>query len=293
MDFNALQAFTEVARCQSFSRAAEALFITQPAISKRITALERELGIKLFNRINRSISLTEAGRALLPRVQAIRSEIEAIRRYATDLSGDVSGTLSMGTSHHIGLRRLPPVLKHFNSEYPHVQLDIRFEDSEQACLAVERGELEIAIATLPAHIPPQLKTHTIWTDRLEVVTAPDHPLQQQATVSLQDLSTHPCVLPSKDTFTYQILRNALQQLNVNLNVHMSTNYIETLKMLVSSGFGWSLLPHTMLDGSITTIDTELKLERQLGSVTHRKRTLSNAALAMLSTLEHFQDAECT
>lgn len=289
MDFNALQAFTEVARHQSFSQAAEALFITQPAISKRITALERELGVKLFNRINRSVSLTEAGRALLPRVQAIRSEIEAIRRYAADLSGDVSGTLSMGTSHHIGLRRLPPVLKQFNQEYPHVQLNIRFEDSEQACLAVERGELEIAIATLPAHIPPQLETKTIWTDRLEIVTAPDHPLQQQAEVSLQDLSTQPCVLPSKDTFTYQILREALQQLNVELNVHMSTNYIETLKMLVSSGFGWSLLPHTMLDDSISAINTELKLERKLGTVTHRKRTLSNAALAMITTLEQFCD----
>ncbi len=291
MDFNALQAFTEVARCQSFSQAAEALFITQPAISKRITALERELDVRLFNRINRSVSLTEAGRELLPRVQAIRSEIEAIRRYAADLSGDVSGTLSMGTSHHIGLRRLPPVLKHFNNEYPHVQLDIRFEDSEQACLAVERGELEIAIATLPAHIPPQLKTKTIWIDRLEIVTAPDHRLQQQTKVSLQELSTYPCVLPSKDTFTYQILRDALQTLNVKLNVHMSTNYIETLKMLVSSGFGWSLLPHTMLDDSIAALEAELKLERKLGSVTHRKRTLSNAALAMLNTLEQFQDAE--
>ena len=289
MDFNALQAFTEVARHQSFSQAAEALFITQPAISKRITALERELGIKLFNRINRSVSLTEAGQALLPRVQAIRNELEAIRSYAADLSGEVSGILSMGTSHHIGLRRLPQVLKHFNSQYPQVQLDIRFEDSEQACLAVERGELEIAIATLPAQIPPQLKTNTIWIDRLEIVTAPDHPLQKKDEVSLQDLSIHACVLPSKDTFTYQILRDALQRLNVELNVHMSTNYIETLKMLVSSGFGWSLLPHTMLDDSISALKTELTLERKLGSVTHQKRTLSNAALAMLDTLDKFQD----
>ncbi|MGB1009735.1 MAG: LysR family transcriptional regulator [Thiolinea sp.] len=289
MDFNALQAFTEVARCQSFSQAAEALFITQPAISKRITVLERELGVRLFNRINRSVSLTEAGRSLLPRVQALNSEIEAIRRYAADLSGDVSGILSMATSHHIGLRRLPPVLKHFNQHYPKVQLDIRFEDSEQACLAVERGELEVAIATLPAHIPEQLETHTIWVDKLQIVTAPDHPLQNQQPVSLTTLSTHPCVLPSKDTFTYQILRDKLQQLKVELNVHMSTNYIETLKMLVSSGFGWSLLPHTMLDDSIAAIETDLLLERRLGSVVHRKRTLSNAAVAMLETLEQFQD----
>ena len=289
MDFNALQAFVEVARCQSFSGAAEALFITQPAVSKRITALEREFGVKLFNRINRSVSLTEAGRSLLPRVTALRGEIESIRRYAADLSGDVSGTLSMSTSHHIGLRRLPPVLKQFNQQYPQVQLDIRFEDSEQACHAVERGELEIAIATLPSTIPPQLETKTIWIDRLTIVTAPEHPLYQQGYASLEDLATWPCVLPSKDTFTYQILRNRLRQLHVELNVHMSTNYIETLKMLVSSGFGWSLLPHTMLDDSIVAIETDLKLERKLGSVVHRKRTLSNAAVAMLETVGKFLD----
>ena len=289
MDFHELNTFIEVARYRSFSQAAEALFITQPAVSKRITALETELGVKLFNRINRSISLTEAGRTLLPRVQALRSEAEAIRRYAADLSGDVSGILSMGTSHHIGLRRLPPVLKHFNNQYPQVQLDIRFEDSEQACFAVERGELEIAITTLPAHIPPQLKASTIWVDRLEIVAAPDHPLHKLKHVSLVELAKHPCVLPSKDTFTYQILRSKLQQLQIDLTVHMSTNYIETLKMLVSSGFGWSLLPHTMLDDTILSIETDITLERKLGTVIHRKRTLSNAALAMLTTLDQFQN----
>ena len=74
MDINALNAFVEVARHQSFSLAAETLFLTQPAISKRITALETELGTALFNRINRKVTLTEAGRALLPRVEALRND---------------------------------------------------------------------------------------------------------------------------------------------------------------------------------------------------------------------------
>ena len=121
------------------------------------------------------------------------------------------------------------------------------------------------------------------------MTAPEHPLYQQGYASLEDLATWPCVLPSKDTFTYQILRDRLRQLHIELNVHMSTNYIETLKMLVSSGFGWSLLPHTMLDDSIVAIETDLKLERKLGSVVHRKRTLSNAAVAMLETVGEFRD----
>ncbi|MEZ5477605.1 MAG: LysR substrate-binding domain-containing protein [Thiolinea sp.] len=263
------------------------MYLTQPAVSKRITALESELGVRLFNRINRRVSLTEAGRALLPRVRALRNDMEDIRRFAADLSGSVSGALVMGTSHHIGLRRLPPVLRHFNRRYPDVQLDIRFEDSEQACQAVERGELEIAIVTLPALIPEQLDARTLWIDQLHIVAAPDHPLHRQSRVTLADLAGYPCVLPSKDTYTYQILQHRLASLKIPLNVQMSTNYIETLKMLVSSGFGWSLLPHTMLDDSVLPVHIDLPLQRELGTVVHRKRVLSNAARAMLDALERF------
>ena len=291
MDINTLSAFIEVARHQSFSQAADALFLTQPAISKRITALENELGVPLFNRINRSVSLTEAGRALLPRVQALKNEIEDIRRFASSFSGSINGKLAMGTSHHIGLRRLPPALQFFNQNYPDVQLDLHFVDSEQACHAVERGELEIAVVTLPTELPEQLQASHLWTDELHIVAPLQHPLSHAGKnqCSLEELALHPCVLPSANTYTYQILRQALEPLRLRLNVHMNTNYIETLKMLVSSGFGWSLLPHTMLDESIVSIETPLKLQRSLGVITHQKRTLSNAAKAMLETLTQFAD----
>lgn len=285
MDLNALIAFVEVARYQSFSMAADALFISQPAISKRISALEAELGTALFNRINRKVTLTEAGRALLPRVQALRTELEDIRRLASNLSGDVHGALTMGTSHHIGLHRLPPALSEFNQRYPAVQLDLRFVASEQACQAVERGELELAIATLPHQLPEQLQAQVIWTDQLHIVTSPNQPLSQLGKASLEELVQHRCVLPSKDTYTYQIISQALGNLENQLTVYVSTNYLETLKMLVSAGFGWSLLPDTLLDEKLVIVDTPLKLQRELGVITYRKRTLSNAARGMLGILE--------
>ena len=285
MDLPALIAFIEVARYQSFSLAAEALFMSQPAISKRISALELELGTTLFNRINRQVTLTEAGRALLPRVQALRTELEDIRRLASNLSGDVQGKLTMGTSHHIGLHRLPPALNAFNQRYPAVQLDLRFVASEQACQAVERGELELAIATLPNQLPEQLQAQVIWTDQLHIVTSPNQPLSRLGHIALEALVQHRCVLPSKDTYTYQIISQALGKLENQLAVYVSTNYLETLKMLVSAGFGWSLLPDTLLDEKLAIVDTPLQLQRELGVITHRKRTLSNAARGMLGILE--------
>jgi DNA-binding transcriptional LysR family regulator len=284
MDLHALTAFVEVARYQSFSLAADALFISQPAISKRISALEAELGTALFNRINRKVTLTEAGRALLPRVEALRTELEDIRRLASNLSGDVHGALVMGTSHHIGLHRLPPALSEFNQRYPAVQLDLRFVASEQACQAVERGELELAISTLPNELPEQLQAQVIWTDQLHIVTSPHQALAQMGKVSLAELVKHRCVLPSKDTYTYQIISQALGQLEAQLSVYVSTNYLETLKMLASAGFGWSLLPHTLLNENLVIVETPLNLKRELGVITHRKRTLSNAARGMLGIL---------
>lgn len=284
MDMHALQAFVEVARRGSFSLAAEALFVTQPAVSKRVSTLEQELGARLFDRIGRKISLTEAGRALLPRARRLLIEAEDMKRFASSLSERVSGSLVMGTSHHIGLHRLPPVLKAFRASHASVNLDIRFMDSEQACHAVEQGDLELAIVTLPSSVPGNLQVEPIWTDRLHVVIEPGHPLNRGGKIPLQELAASPCVLPGSSTYTHSILKNAIADLDLELKVNMTTNYLETLKMLVKTGFGWSLIPHTMVDGDVAVLDTDLQLQRELGSVIHRQWTLSNAASAMLATL---------
>ena len=284
MDIAALRAFIAVAETDSFSLAAERLFLTQPAVSKRIAGLESELDTRLFDRIGRTVTLTESGRALLPRAQRILVELEDSARAIANLSGKIHGTLRFGTSHHIGLHRLPPALQQFTRSNPQVRLDIRFMDSEQACQAVEQGDLELAIVTLPSTVPENLQVETIWIDRLHVVVAPGHPLDRGEKIQLEELAAYPCVLPGTGTYTRSILRNAIADLDLELNVSMTTNYLETLKMLVRTGFGWALIPHTMVDGEVSVLDTDLHLQRELGSVIHRQRTLSNAARAMLETL---------
>ncbi len=110
MDTQSLQAFLAVADCGSFSRAAEQLHLTQPAVSKRIAVLENQTRARLFDRIGRRVSLTEAGRVLLPRARQILVMVDDSRRALGNLDGDVGGELILATSHHIGLHRLPPIL---------------------------------------------------------------------------------------------------------------------------------------------------------------------------------------
>ena len=287
MEFAALKAFVAVAETGSFSVAAERLFLSQPAVSKRIAALESELDARLFDRIGRTVTLTEGGVALLPRAQKLLMELEDSIRAISSLSGEVRGTLCFATSHHIGLHRLPPTLKRFTQMYPQVRLDIRFMDSEAACVAVEHGELELGIVTLPPEPSIKLTTEVIWEDPLGIVVSRNHPLAEQADVTLDQLAQHVAVLPATNTYTRQIAELAFSRLGLTLEIALSTNYLETIKMLVSVGIGWSLLPNTMLDKHISKLSVEeLSLQRSLGIVYHRDRTLSNAARALISELRN-------
>lgn len=148
MDLANLSAFIAIAETGSFSGAGERLHLTQPAISKRIAGLEQQLDVRLFDRLGREVSLTEASRALLPRAYQILNVLDDTRRALTNLTGEVSGRLTLATSHHIGLHRLPPLLRAFTRQYPAVALDIQFLDSEVAYEEILHGRAEIAVITL-------------------------------------------------------------------------------------------------------------------------------------------------
>ncbi|SMO76160.1 transcriptional regulator, LysR family [Alcanivorax sp. DSM 26295] len=285
MDTQALTAFLAVAESGSFSTAAERLFLTQPAVSKRIAQLEQQLGTRLFDRVGRRIRLTEAGEALLPRARQVLLDLEDMDRAISNLTGTVSGTLRIGTSHHIGLHRLPPVLRRFSREYPDVKLDIHFIDSEEAWEAVLHGDLEMGVVTLPPQPDPRLHSQAVWQDPLVFMAAPEHPLARLDRVTLETLTGYSAILPSPVTFTRRIVESLFEEQALTLNISMSTNYLETIHMMVSIGLGWSVLPETMLDDSVVRLNVDTALPvRRLGVVTHPGRSRSNAAGAFLDIL---------
>ncbi len=279
MDIQALSAFRAVAETGSFTRAAARLFITQPATSKRVAALEAELGVKLFDRIGQRPELTHAGRLLLPRAIRILDEVAESRRQIVNLSGKICGRLVFATSHHIGLHRLPPVLQRFTRRYPEVQLDLRFMASERACREVEAGHLELAVVTLPESTGANLHAEKLWDDKLEFVVSHD----SQAS-NLNMLAQRDAILPSRETVTRQLIARRFRESGFELTVAMETNYLETIKKMVEIGLGWSALPATMVDDSLRVVPIENPIHRQLGIVTCPRRTLSNAGAAMNALL---------
>ncbi|MFC3283792.1 LysR family transcriptional regulator [Litchfieldella rifensis] len=292
MDTQSLQAFLAVADSGSFSQAGEHLHLTQPAVSKRIATLEEQIGTRLFDRIGRRVSLTEAGHLLLPRAREILVMVDDSRRALRNLAGDVAGSLTMATSHHIGLHRLPPILKAYTQRHPEVRMDMRFLDSEQAYQGVLDGELEIAVVTLAPVPDPQLTVVPLWIDRLRFVCGHDHPLASLSPLPLSTLSNFDAVLPGHLTFTRGIVVDTFARDGLKVNVALSTNYLETLKMMVVIGLGWSVLPETLIDDEVRVLPIEHRpIERPLGYLVHKSRTLSNAARSMLTMLDEVRTPE--
>ena len=286
MDLANLNAFIAIAETGSFSGAGERLFLTQPAISKRIAGLEQQLNVRLFDRIGREVSLTEAGRALLPRAYQILNVLDDTRRALTNLTGEVTGRLTLATSHHIGLHRLPPVLREFTRAYPAVALDIQFLDSEVAYDEILHGRAELAVITLAPEPHPLVRAVSVWDDPLDFVAAPEHPLTNSGPMQLQDIVGYPAVFPGGNTFTHHIVSGLCEAQGLKPNIAMSTNYMETIKMMVSIGLAWSVLPRTMLDEQVARIPLPgVQLQRQLGYILHTERTLSNAAKAFMRLLD--------
>jgi len=285
MQISQITAFLAVAEHQSFSLAAERLHITQPAVSKRIRQLEENMKTTLFDRIGKKSILTPSGQALMPHAERILLEIKTYKTALLHEHDKPSGILSLATSHHVGLHRLPQILRDFKIEYPEVDLDLHFMDSEDACVAITNHELELAIVTLPEFADERLNLEPVWIDILQIVLAPDHPLSNLSEISSDQLLEYPAILPSAGTFTRKIINNYFATNKDSMKIILETNYLETIKVMVSANLGWSMLPISMLDSSVVGKPLSgLEIKRSLGIVTHRDRTLSPSSSAMIAML---------
>jgi DNA-binding transcriptional LysR family regulator len=284
MDNQNLSAFIKVAETNSFSEAAFLLEVTQSTISKRIALLESKIGKRLFDRIARQVTLTEAGTELLPRARLIINEYESALQAINDLSGKTSGILRLAISHHLGLHRLPPLLKTYAQHHTDVILDIEFMDSEKAYEQVLNGHSEIAVITLALEGHPNIVSQKVWNDPLHFICADDHPLAGLTSPKLADIANFPVILPGLNTYTGRIVQKLFQTENIPLKSTMSTNYLETISTMVEVGLGWSVLPETLAKELHVMPFKHAEMHRDLGYICHTKRTLSNAANAFIQLL---------
>lgn len=280
MDSNALKAFVTIIDQGSFSEAAETLHLTQPAISKRLAALENLLGTPLVDRSHRKAAPTDAGARLLPHARRILDEIHNARIALTS-DGEVEGELRIIASHHIGLHHLPRWLRRFKREYPQVTLDLQFMESDAAYEQMRKRNAELAFVTLSDSMDPGFDVFAQWADPMGFVVGKEHPLADIGMPSLSDLARYPALLPDTATSTYRVVSRLFLENQLPLHPQMPTNYLETIKMMTSVGLGWSVLPERMVDSGLKVLHLGHPVTRVLGGIGLSGRQLGAAARALL------------
>jgi DNA-binding transcriptional LysR family regulator len=284
----ALTAFVAVVDCGSFSSAAEHLHLTQPAVTKRIQALEQTLGQPLFERLGRQIRPLEAAAIVLPQAREILARLADIERSLRDRDDRIQGVLRLATSHHIALHRLPPALNACRSRYPEIELELAFLDSEAGIDAVARRQVDLALATLPEKMPEGLESGTLWSDQLtpmlrtDLLAAAPDPASADWPAWLE---AQPGILPPAGSATRLRIDRALHRIGLHLEARHESPYLEVIRMLTRAGLGLGVLPRSLGAPGLTCIELPgLDITRSLGWVRHRARHQSRAEHAFIGLL---------
>ena len=291
MDLYQLRSFYEVVREQSFTRAADKLFLTQPAISLQIKALESELDEILLERNRRQLCLTPAGEILLVHAKVMLSRLEQARDDIAALKQVLRGRLAIGTSDTNCTYILPSLLAEFHARYPALELDIRNRMSPEVGNLVLNDEVEFGLATLPVK-HRDLVSESLFERRDVLICPPDHALGKRRRIGLKQLAEYPFLVLERGSTSRQLLDEVFQQQGLALQVEMTLGGIEIIKRYVEIGLGIALVPEVAVEaevaaGKVRAIQVNGLAKRQIGLIEHRQRRRSQATEAFLALLREF------
>lgn len=240
-DIGELQAFIAVAEKSSFRAAAESLFISQPALSRRIDKLERDLGSQLFERTTRRVSLTDAGRQLLTHAQAVMDELEqayqGLEARAAMRSGKVTVACIPSVTQHV----LPSVLKHFAQAHPAVRVKIIDESAQIVMNSVISGHADFGLNFLGAQ-EAELDFTPLRAERYVVVVPTGHALARRKTVAWRSLAREALVSVSSTSGNRLLIDSAFSKASKRPNIQYEINHVTGAMNLVAAGLGVAIIP---------------------------------------------------
>jgi DNA-binding transcriptional LysR family regulator len=293
-----IMAFVETARRQSVSRAADALFISQPALTARLKGLEADLGAQLFVRGPRGMRLTDAGSTFLP--YAVRS-LETLtdgRMQVNALERGGAGRLAIGAAPAVSTYVLPPLLKRFSEGYPRVSISVRTGHSEEILDLVLREQVTVGLVRVLQH--PDIVSTPLYEDRLILVVEPGHRFATEGRIRMKELADEQLVQFDR-TSSYHDLTSALfVTAGVSPAGRMELDNIDAAKKMVEQGFGVALLPQTSVAdeleaGSLAEVEivNASPVRRKIVAITRRDAgPPAGQAKAFLATFEEIR-AELT
>jgi len=289
VEIGQVEAFLAVGTFGGFRRAADALRVTQPAISARIRALEQSLGVPLFIRSHTGLALSAAGRAFRPHAEQLLHAVALARQAVHDLRPASGSALQLAAALSICTYVLPDVLKRFQAAHPKVMITVRSGHSKEVLEMVLGGQAEIGLARSLQH--PEVETLSLRDDPLVLVARPDSHIARARRVRLADVAAQPLIFFDRGSSDWTLTHGLFRRAGLVPNVVLEVETIETAKRMVERGMGLAFLPHLAVVNEIRRrrlLGIELSdaepLSRSLDVIHPRQRPLSHEALALLKTL---------
>lgn len=250
MQLAQLEAFAETARLGNVSRAAEALSVTQPALTARLQGLESDLEVELFVRGARGMTLTDAGRALLPYAQRALAQVFEARKAVRELRSGKVGQLFLAAAPAVSTYFLPTVLKTFQMTHPQVRMGVRTGHTEEVLEMVLRREVDLGVGRPIRH--PEAELIPLFDDELVLVTSRHHAFARRGRVRLQELAEDRLILFDRASSYYELTSSLLRQAGVVPESVIELDNVEAAKKMVIEGLGVALLPRMALLAELRT-----------------------------------------
>lgn len=258
MDFRQLKTFQMTARVRSFSGAAEILNYAQSTVSSQIQSLEQELGVQLFDRLGKQVSLTNAGQRLLGYAEQILKLGDEAQQVIAG-SEIPAGTLTIGAPESLCVYRLPPVLRRYRDQYPQVRIALQ----PGSCLDLRRssrdGQIDIVFTLEPLVRSEELHVEVVRAEPIVLLAHPDHPLTGRTEVYATDLRDEPVLLTEATCSYRKLFVDALASADVRPGTELEFNSVEAIKQCVMAGMGIAVLPRVavareLAEGSMAALD---------------------------------------
>jgi LysR family hydrogen peroxide-inducible transcriptional activator len=286
MELHQLRYFCAVAEAGSFSRAAEQSHVSQPSLSQQIMKLEDELGARLFDRLGRSVRLTEAGQTFLPRARAVLRELEAARGDVAEQKDSVGGAVTIGVIPTVAPYYLPQRLTWFSRKFPQVRLTVVEEITPILLDQVRASKVDLAILALPIR-GHEFEPFPLLTERLFAALPPGHKLARRRGLFLKDLRAQPFLLLRDGHCFRDTAVAACDRARLHPQIVFESGQFSSLLSLVGAGMGVSIVPEMAIDRKsrcrFVRID-DPAAGRTIGALILRGRSLSRAHHAFLSHL---------
>lgn len=290
MQIGQLEAFVEVARQGSISRAAEVLYLTQPTVTERLHALEEVVNEKLFTRVKYGVTLTDAGKTLLPYAERILHNMAEARSAIENLQQATQGDLYLGAASFISLYLLPDLLERFTARYPGVRILVRTGHSEDILDMVLRDEVQIGLTLRLKH--RDIETKKLYDDEFILVVPPSHPFSRLPRVTMEDVAREGVVSFDRTTNYYKLVNAIFVNSGLAPKGRLEMDNVETAKKMVEKGLGISLLPRMAVQKEIASgilntvrISDAPPLKRELVANYRRAGGLGGIAQAFLNVAE--------